>query len=224
MTSIAQARCSKCGEIKPVSEFHKGRNPGGVQSYCKACKNTGPRTYFPTFGPRNDITGQRNGTWTVVRWIGKGRWAVRCDCGSERVIEYNEWLRGDGIRRCPCTKRPTYNQLPPGEAGFNALWQHYNRQKGDRGIAFELTREQFRMLVTMDCAYCGTEPAQVKRTGSGDEFTYNGIDRIDPSKGYTWDNCNPCCKYCNFAKNNFPLDVWLDHIKRIYHHMGLDNL
>lgn len=31
--------CNKCGDEKPVSEFHKDRNmPGGYKKVCKSCK------------------------------------------------------------------------------------------------------------------------------------------------------------------------------------------
>ena len=35
---LTEKRCSKCGETKPVSEFHvRRRSPDGLQSWCKAC-------------------------------------------------------------------------------------------------------------------------------------------------------------------------------------------
>ena len=34
-------RCSKCGEIKDFSQFHKNKNsPDGYYSWCKGCKST----------------------------------------------------------------------------------------------------------------------------------------------------------------------------------------
>lgn len=31
-------------------------------------------------------------------------------------------------------------------------------------------------------------------------YTYNGVDRLDSSMGYTPDNCVPCCWECNNMK------------------------
>ena len=35
------------------------------------------------------------------------------------------------------------------------------------------------------------------------KFMYNGLDRIDPLKGYTKDNVLPCCKRDNYIRNKF---------------------
>jgi hypothetical protein len=32
-----EKRCSKCGEVKPLSEFHAGQGRGGVRADCKVC-------------------------------------------------------------------------------------------------------------------------------------------------------------------------------------------
>ena len=57
------------------------------------------------------------------------------------------------------------------------------------------------------CSYCG-------RLCDPSIDYYNGIDRIDNNIGYTIDNSVSCCKYCNFAKNDFLLDEFLLWIKR----------
>lgn len=44
----------------------------------------------------------------------------------------------------------------------------------------------------------------------------NGIDRKDSSKGYTIDNCVPCCTECNTMKSDLPLDVFYNRIDKIY--------
>lgn len=32
-----QLKCARCGIVKPVSEFSKGKNKSGYKSYCKQC-------------------------------------------------------------------------------------------------------------------------------------------------------------------------------------------
>ncbi len=53
---------------------------------------------------------------------------------------------------------------------------------------------------------------------SNGDFVYNGIDRLDNALGYTLDNCVPCCKRCNQAKNNMGLKEFRAWLVRAYKH------
>ena len=45
-------RCSKCGEEKPVAEFHKKRSgKDGRQPHCKACRKVYAAAHSATYGP-----------------------------------------------------------------------------------------------------------------------------------------------------------------------------
>ena len=44
----------------------------------------------------------------------------------------------------------------------------------------------------------------------------NGIDRLDSAFGYTLENCVPCCKYCNTAKNTMLVSDFLSWVSRVY--------
>lgn len=46
-------------------------------------------------------------------------------------------------------------------------------------------------------------------------FYYNGIDRMDNTKTHTIDNIVPCCRWCNFAKNDLSLLEFQDWINRV---------
>lgn len=47
-----------------------------------------------------------------------------------------------------------------------------------------------------------------------EKIAYNGIDRVDPTKGYIIDNCVPCCTTCNYMKRILQRDEFLDHVKK----------
>jgi len=227
MSSIPQACCCKCKLEKPLSDFYKGRNRGGVQSYCKACKKAPPRTTPPKRpGPRSNLVGQKYSSWVVIEWRdGTERWLVRCvECGREKLMQGWEWTHHRGNRVCVCNRKYHAWRLPPGDAAFNELYASYRSKAARRGFTFDLSKEQFRFLTTMSCAYCGRLPSQINYTKAdrgGTGYTYSGVDRIDSTQGYTWDNCKPCCRRCNTAKNDMPLAEWIAHIKQIYTHMGL---
>jgi len=74
-----------------------------------------------------------------------------------------------------------------------------------------------------NCYWCGVPPSSTHkdhlRTGkimSGLVIKYNGVDRVDNSKGYTVENSVPCCKYCNRAKNDMTVTQFMEWNKRIY--------
>lgn len=64
-----------------------------------------------------------------------------------------------------------------------------------RGLEHALTLEEYDSLLAGACVYCG---------GPG-----GGIDRLDSSLGYLFDNCASACKRCNARK-------------AIYEHLGVD--
>lgn len=65
----------------------------------------------------------------------------------------------------------------------------YKNKDKKRGRYSDITIDFLEKAVRSKCVYCGD--------------TKNiGLDRIDNSKGHTVDNCVPCCRICNTARNN----------------------
>lgn len=61
-----------------------------------------------------------------------------------------------------------------------------------RGLAFDISLEEYKFLITAACFYCGKETLGVESGG--------GLDRINNTKGYTALNVLPCCGWCNNAR------------------------
>lgn len=89
-------------------------------------------------------------------------------------------------------------------------------QARKRGIEFSLSQQEFQDLIESDCFYCGSPPNNESKGA-----TYQGIDRIDSSKGYIPGNVVPCCKMCNWGKNILSQQEFFDHILKIVEHQGL---
>ena len=53
---------------------------------------------------RIDLTGRVFFRWTVLRYIGKGMWACRCKCGTEKPVNGTS-LKCDGTKSCGCWRR-----------------------------------------------------------------------------------------------------------------------
>lgn len=168
--------------------------------------------------------GTRSGRLTVVRYIGKRAgyhiYLLRCDCGKEME---QRW-RPQDRQSCGCLraeKCKTHNhakRYEPGEANFNRLLGQYKNGALRRGLSFELTEEQFKILTKSDCAYCGAVPSMVGgfNKASFGTYIYNGIDRVDNKLGYTVANSVACCNMCNLAKRTSSQAEFLAWVSRVY--------
>jgi hypothetical protein len=70
------------------------------------------------------------------------------------------------------------------------------------------------VLTQSDCHYCGVQPERTLRKYT--QFRWNGIDRIDSSKGYVDGNVVPCCKTCNELKSDKSREEFLAQIEAIH--------
>lgn len=99
----------------------------------------------------------------------------------------------------------------------------YKKATRNRGLAWELTDEDFERLTLLACFYCGQKPSTVQKpqrsTYEGGDFVHNGLDRMDSNIGYTLENVVPCCAICNYAKSDLPFDDFMAWIARLteYH-------
>jgi hypothetical protein len=85
-------------------------------------------------------------------------------------------------------------------------YEDYKRDAALRKRTFELSIDKFRSLISKPCVYCGKI----------EELEYNGVDRIDNSKGYHFDNCVAACKLCNLMKSNHSVNEFRSHARAIY--------
>jgi len=170
-----------------------------------------------------DLTGQKFGRLTVIKKINNDEkyltWLCKCDCGNEKIVR-GDSLRGGITKSCGCLIKEAPNnrmRLDYGIASMRRMINNYKSNAKRRGIEYKLTEEQFKEITQRDCYYCGAKPnnAYHQKWQNG-TYVYNGIDRIDNTKGYTIDNVVPCCKDCNAAKGKLTLQEFKDLIKRIY--------
>jgi hypothetical protein len=112
-------------------------------------------------------------------------------------------------------------RLPVGEASFRKLMRDYKNNARRKDMVFELSPEEFRMLTSGSCYYCGRQPESIYNhfTYNG-PYVYNGVDRIMNGKGYTVENCVSCCWQCNRIKGKLSQYEFHELILNIYEHMA----
>jgi hypothetical protein len=175
---------------------------------------------MPTNKSKPFPRGARFGFLTVIRLHHKDkRWrrfyVCRCDCGKTMVV-HGAALTSGNTKSCGCIRRESVIRrygLPPGRAAMRQLiLQSYKRH----GKQWGLTDDQFYEVSQRDCFYCGAKPSRVKRSANATgDFTYNGLDRVDSTKGYAMDNVVACCRACNTAKSDMTVSQFRAWVIRV---------
>jgi hypothetical protein len=152
-------------------------------------------------------------------------WKCRCDCGNIQIATVTS-LRYGHSQSCGCLhkelarERGHKNRKGFGESSFNCLLSSYKSAARRRNLDFKLTDDEFKLLTSGNCVYCGIEPKQSdvkntrKRYGT---YIYNGIDRQDNSRGYEFENCVSCCRRCNTAKLSMTVDEFYEWVDRVHY-------
>jgi len=179
-----------------------------------------------------DLVGKQYGRLTVLHRIGSNKygqsvWLCHCICGKDVEIVGGS-LQSGRTKSCGCItkerlrKRNKLLRLPFGELSFHQLVGAMKHNAKRRNYVWDLTDQEVRKLTSLPCFYCNTEPSQKKINpqNQDDIYMYNGLDRIDNSKGYTIDNVVSCCGTCNKAKLAMTIKEFKSWICRIYEHFG----
>ena len=183
-----------------------------------------------------DLTGKRFGKLLVKGQIlergnrGQIKWECLCDCGNKHITS-GESIRSGKSKSCGCLRK----EAPPNKLKDRkmAVWkQLYNstilKRNKKWGISGDLSLDDFIFFSKEPCYYCGLENSNLAQDRRGwnknkqisdTKIKFNGIDRIDSSKGYWADNVVTCCKYCNTAKNTMSEKDFYKFIQRIYGHI-----
>lgn len=222
---LCRCDCGKEKEITAYSVVHQTRSCGCLQR---------ERT---SESSRHDLIGKRFGRLIVVDFaghIGKNNkeiaWKCKCDCGAIKVVRAS-CLRNGQTRSCGCfqkenriqniwSKRKQYPTIDRQEAVTRFLCQRVLDASKKKKQGCSLSAANIRQLIFQPCHYCGSKGSNTfkdvdkkhKRKISDLVIKYNGLDRLDSSRGYTVDNVVPCCWNCNRAKGTLSVEefrIWL---------------
>lgn len=186
---ITEKKCTLCGEVKPVTDFHRRRDRPGGNGYVARCKEC-----------LREPVRQRAAKW----WAEKGHLqnARRRD---ERKAD------PEGVRARDRARERRRRKTPQWQA-YQSKWRSENpesvaeimrryRQKFPRWTGHDDDPETVAyvaILLSDPCGICGARPVE--------------IDHIDPvALGGTsdWTNLGALCRTCNASKNARPLMVAL---------------
>lgn len=102
------------------------------------------------------------------------------------------------------------------------IYSNYILSAEERHIPFNLTEKDFLSLTQQGCWYCGDLPYNIYQPKwAVEKYIYNGLDRQDTNLDYSYENCYPCCKVCNFMKRKLDVKDFLSHCLKIYTNLSL---
>lgn len=169
-----------------------------------------------------DLTGSQVNNLTVLEEVfsqnGK-RWKCQCKCGKEISVDQRK-LTTKRQMSCGCIRknRPQIKKRKPLlDKVKNEIYSDYLFNAKKRNLTFNIDIEEFWTEITKDCHYCGEKPSKEHtHKFSNDKIYTNGIDRKNNEIGYEKNNIVPCCSRCNFLKNKYNYDKFINLIKLIY--------
>lgn len=162
--------------------------------------------------------GKKYGKLIVVgiehgKYTNSAKLVCKCDCGNFCTAE--TYILERGLKKsCGCLakiKRKTDNM------GLSLLYTQYLSRAKIYNRVFDITLEDFQKKTTDSCHYCKTPPSN-SITSYGDTYNYNGLDRIDSSFGYSYDNVVTCCTKCNTMKMEHSAEKFIEHVEIIWKH------
>jgi hypothetical protein len=234
--AIWKCEC-ECGKIKNITIEHLKTK----QKPSCGC------SYGKTYWGKNRI-GQKYARLIVVENIEPptaqnegGIWKCKCDCGKEKNIKGYS-LQNGRTKSCGCLFKESHlksakNKRKFGEYTINTEYSNYKSSATHRKLG-SLSKDEWLNIVFLPCYYCGDidirnrakyDSNKIKLIGTvyslEDIERYsvkmNGIDRIDSEKPYSIKNSVSCCGMCNWMKNHFPQQDFLNKIRQIYKHLNL---
>jgi hypothetical protein len=172
--------------------------------------------------------GQVFNYWTIIDFSKeKRKYHVKCICGNTSYVS-SSTLKSGKSKSCGCMQKQNVHKKIKNSNYLSIrkkIYGNYMRAAKRRNYSFDISFDEFSSLITENCYYCGQEPNMTYKYGRTtkinqfieyDEFKYNGVDRIDNTKGYTDDNCVSCCKICNNSKSTLDLSEWKEWIEKVY--------
>lgn len=112
----------------------------------------------------------------------------------EHILTYNNKIKGRYFPEEFCdTNARSYNE--------------YKRRADNKSLPFELSEEEYNIIINSQCYLCGRKSYEKYR---------NGIDRIDNHLGYIMSNVKPCCGSCNYIKKDMELGELCNKMTEIF--------
>ncbi len=210
-------QCSTCLKMRPLVEYVCQRLPEGqLTKTCLACRESfklqdsrRDKAHVNELARENSKKPERIEVKNAWKENNYDKVAMTWKTYRAKQIKENqeEYLRrqADTMRQWRENNPDKVNKI--NERARNSIsysYEDYKQKCGRMRQEFKLSFEEFEAVVRAKCFYCGF----------CHERGFNGIDRVDSTKGYELINVVNCCSMCNYMKSALDIKTF---IKRIIH-------
>lgn len=197
---MSEKKCIRCGLVKDLLLFSKlSKSKDGRSSYCKKCHNA--------------LSSKYKEIYFACPYCGDIR-----KTRLENLSKLTEEQKKSKIYPCRKCCLIGNNIIPENGSLKNKLYYSYKKGSKQRKLEFDLSKDFFFSKVFQNCFYCNKEPSNILfySKGSDRKIKYNGLDRVDNTKGYIESNIVPCCFQCNKAKQTLSTQDFSKWISDVY--------
>lgn len=210
---------SKYGEC--IGEHFNLTVANGKDNFCGHCRSKIKNGKLPQFDKTRivDLLNKTNKNNVKVvggpiRSYGTYKnavgWEMLCPvCNKIFISTSNRFKEINSCYEC----RGEFKKVSSEESTLKHLYSGVKGRRRSKERGFDLSFDQFKELVTSKCHYCGSNGYVSKghREWSANVLV-NGLDRVDSSRGYLYNNVVPCCRVCNSAKSDMTYKEFIDWI------------
>ncbi len=176
--------CKSCKLDKDLSNFHYNSNHKKYVSSCKSCTNQNRRKLY-----KEKVGEFFNYTKS------KEKLKRCCDCNELKELNSTNFPKATNsfAKYCrECSKIRRKNRRKPlnrpryinsAHSVISRCRTNDTHSKRENRLTVDFVNES----LLQPCIYCG--------------YKSTGLDRINNEIGHTIENCVPCCKECNIARN-----------------------
>lgn len=191
---IREKVCIKCNVKKDatVENFYKGGNK--LQNVCKKCKddqNLKKTKAALNLGYLPEDTSKK---CTLCKQVKN----IKHFSFSKKIGYYSSYCKPCDVKRKQSERIQLTNEEKSKRLQKQREYYHSNYESNvltryrvfdrNKNLKNNLTKSFINSELKKPCVYC--------------KHPSSGLDRIDNSLGHIIENCVPCCKECNVARNN----------------------
>jgi hypothetical protein len=212
--------CKTCFQVYSIEHF---QGIHGETLTCKLCRDANKRAdekrdkeHMNALARKNDKKPERIAV--------KKEWKEKNPekCAKYWVDSYARKIEQDieGVLKKNAENSKSWREANPEKVkeinqermnSIHAQYGVYITTAKPRQLEFTITEDEFTDKVKSPCYYCGI----IQEKG------FNGIDRLDNTKGYIQDNCVGCCEICNKMKGSSGPNVFVHRVEHILTHLQI---